>query len=53
MTVLKHRFYGSAAGQSASRNLRVPMKLAANTALTVTTSAAIACTVAVSGYTAP
>ena len=52
-STLKFRFYASAAGQTANRNLTVPMKLTANTALTVTTSAAATCTVSVSGYTAP
>lgn len=50
---LKFRFYAASAGQNVNRNLRVPIKLTANTALTVTTSAAVTCTVGVCGYTAP
>jgi hypothetical protein len=52
-STLKFRFYASSAGQNASRSLIVPIKLTANTALTVTTSAAVTCTVSVSGYSAP
>jgi hypothetical protein len=50
-STLKFRFYAASAGQNVSRNLRVPIKLTANTALTVTTSAAVTCTVC--GFTAP
>ncbi|MFN0193705.1 MAG: hypothetical protein ACKVP5_17310 [Aestuariivirga sp.] len=52
-STLKFRFYAASAGQSVSRDLTVPIKLTANTALTVTTSAAVTCTVSVCGYTAP
>jgi hypothetical protein len=52
-STLKFRFYASSAGQNASRSLTVPIKLTANTALTVTTSAAVTCTVSVCGYSAP
>ncbi|HVR65135.1 MAG TPA: hypothetical protein VMT98_00735, partial [Verrucomicrobiae bacterium] len=50
---LKFRFYAASAGQCVSRDLTVPIKLTANTALTVTTSAAVTCTLSVCGYTAP
>jgi hypothetical protein len=52
-TVLKWKYYAAAQGDGASVNFTVPIKLTANTALTVTTSGAITLTLVVTGYTAP
>ena len=52
-STFKFRYYASGAGDGVTRNLRTPKKLTANTALTVTTSAAVTVTVGVHGYTAP
>lgn len=52
-TTLKWRYYGNSQGQGVSASLKVPIKIAANTALTITTSGAVTCTVVVCGYTAP
>lgn len=52
-STLKFRYYAAAAGDGVSKAFQVPIKLTANTALTVTTSAAVTATVVVNGYTAP
>lgn len=52
-TVFKWRYYAAAAGDGAMVPLRSPIKIAANTAITYTTSAAIEHTILVSGYTGP
>lgn len=52
-TTTKFKYYGSAAGDGTNKQFIVPLKLAANTALTVTTSGAVTCFVGVNGYTAP
>ena len=52
-TTLKFRYYGNGAGDGVALRLNTPIKLAANTLLSVTTSAAVTVTVVVSGYTAP
>lgn len=51
--VLKWKYYASGQGDGAAVNLGVPIKLAANAALLVTTSAAVTVTLVVTGYTAP
>jgi hypothetical protein len=51
-SVFKWRYYASAASDGASLSLRAPITLAANTAVTYTTSAAIEHTIVVTGYTA-
>ena len=52
-TTIKFRYYGNGAGDGVTRQLRVPIKIAANTLLSVTTSAAVTVFVAVNGFTAP
>jgi hypothetical protein len=52
-TTTKFKYYGSAAGDGTNKQFIVPLKLAANTALTVTTSGAVTCFVGINGYTAP
>lgn len=52
-TTLKFRYYAAAAGDGVAKTFAVPIKLTANTALTLTTSAATTCTVVINGYTAP
>ena len=52
-TTLKFRYYGGGQGDGVSKVFQVPMKLTANTLLSVTTSAAVTVMVVVNGYTAP
>lgn len=52
-TTLKFRYYGNGIGDGSAPSFKCPIKLTANTALTVTTSAAVTTFVLVSGYTAP
>lgn len=52
-TVLKFKHYANAQGSTVAKTFRVPIKLAANTALTVTTSAAVTVALTVCGFTAP
>lgn len=52
-TTLKFRYYAAGQGDGVSKNFTVPIKIAANTLISVTTSAAVTCTVVVCGYTAP
>ncbi len=51
-TTFKFRYYGNGVGDGVALRLNTPIKLAANTLLSVTTSAAIDVTLVVSGYTA-
>lgn len=51
-TTMKFKAYCSGAGSGAMANFVCPIKLTANTALTITVSAAIAVTVVVTGFTA-
>lgn len=53
VNVFLWEYYAQAAGDGASSSFRTPIQLAANAALEVTTSAAITCTLVVTGYTAP
>ena len=52
-TTLKWKYYGGGQGDGVAQRLNTPIKIAANTLLSVTTSAAVNVTVVVSGYTAP
>jgi len=48
--VLKFRFYGQAAGDGVAHSFRCPIRLTADKALLLTTSGAVTCFVAVTGY---
>ncbi len=52
-TTFKWRYYGAAKGDGVALRLNTPIKLAANTLLSVTTDAAVNVALVVSGYTAP
>ena len=52
-TTLKFRYYGSGQGDGVVANFVTPKKIAANTNITVTTSAAVTVFVGINGYTAP
>lgn len=52
-TVLKWKYYASGQGDGASVNFTTPIKITANTLISVTTSAAVTLTLVVTGYTAP
>lgn len=52
-TVLKFRHYANAQGSNVAKTFRVPIILAANTALTVTTSALVTVALTVCGHTTP
>lgn len=51
-TTLKWKYYGGGQGDGAAVRLNTPIKLAANTLLSVTTSGAVNVTLVVTGYTA-
>lgn len=52
-TTLKFRYYAGGKGDGVARSYTTPKKFTANTALTVTTDAAVTIFLAVHGYTAP
>lgn len=52
-TVLKWRYYAAGAGDGSAPSFTTPIKITANTAITVTTSAAVTVFLLVAGYTAP
>jgi hypothetical protein len=52
-TTAKFKYYAGGEGDGVSKEFRVPIKLTANTALTVTTSVAVTVFYTVCGYTGP
>ena len=52
-TILKFKYYASGQGDGVAHAFVSPIKLTANTAITVTTSAAVTVFVAVNGFTGP
>ena len=52
-TTLKWKYYSGGKGDGAVATFTPPLKITANTLISVTTSAAISVTLVVSGYTAP
>ena len=52
-TTLKWKYYASGQGDGASVNFTVPIKITANTLISITTSGAVTLTLVVTGYTAP
>lgn len=52
-TTLKWKYYAGGKGDGAVATFTPPLKITANTLISVTTSAAITVTLVVSGYTAP
>jgi hypothetical protein len=52
-SVLKFKYYANAVGDGVSKEFKEPLKLAENTALTLTTSAAIPVTIVVVGFIGP
>ncbi len=50
---LKFKYYASGKGDGVAQRFGVPLKLAPNTALTVTTSGSVSVTLCVSGFTGP
>ena len=53
ITTLKWKYYSAGQGDGVALRLNTPIKLAANTLLSVTTSAVVNVTLVVCGYTAP
>jgi hypothetical protein len=52
-TTFKFKYYAGGQGDGVSKEFKVPLKLTANTAFTVTTSAAVNVSYVVCGYTGP
>src|SRR5574342_631575 len=52
-TTLKFRYYASGQGDGVAHSFRVPIKITANTLISVTTSAAVTVFLSLNGYTAP
>jgi hypothetical protein len=50
-TTLKFKYYSGGQGDGVNVNFRVPKKFAANTSLTISTSAAVTVFVSVNGFT--